>query len=173
MAPIKVVVHGVLGRMGQQVLDTVCREPDLTPVGGADGRAQPGSHALPDGTGQIPLSNSLDEVVDGADVVVDFSSAEGAMSVMRTASAHYDPRHEGVNCLVVGYSAAWGVGQRYSASTIDFHQTRDTQHRVRTEAIGIEKVIVDATVDHVHPLETLGRTHVDIAILNDQIGTLH
>ena len=37
---INVVVHGVLGRMGQQVLDAVTTEPGLTPVGGADAFAE-------------------------------------------------------------------------------------------------------------------------------------
>jgi 4-hydroxy-tetrahydrodipicolinate reductase len=88
MESIGVVVHGVLGRMGQQVLSTVCHEADLTPVGGADGKAQPGPYPLPDGSGTIPVSTSIEEVIAGAHVVVDFSSAEGAMAAMRTASAH-------------------------------------------------------------------------------------
>ena len=88
MEPIKVVVHGVLGKMGQQVLDTVCGEGDLQPVGGADKSSQLGTHTLPDNSGTMPISNSLEDVISGADVVVDFTNADGAMSAMRTASAH-------------------------------------------------------------------------------------
>ena len=91
---INVVVHGVLGRMGQQVLDAVTNEPGLTPVGGADAFATSGALALPDGSGDVPLSKSLQDVLGEANVVVDFSSAEGAVSVIRTATAN------GVNVVV-------------------------------------------------------------------------
>ena len=88
MEPIKIVIHGALGRMGREVANTVCREADMEPIGAADGNARPGSYALPDGSGSVPLSNSLEDVIGGTQVVVDFSSAEGAMAVMRTAAAH-------------------------------------------------------------------------------------
>ena len=86
MNSIKVVVHGALGRMGMEVANAICRAADLESVAAADREAQPGSYALPDGSGSVPISNSLEEVIRGAQVVVDFSSAEGAMSVMRTAA---------------------------------------------------------------------------------------
>ena len=57
-------------------------------MGAADLAEEPGSLTLSDGSGQIPLSNDLSQVLDGADVVVDFSNADGAMSAIRTASAH-------------------------------------------------------------------------------------
>ena len=87
MAPIKVAVHGVLGKMGQQVLATVTGEADMQPVGAADGAAASGSMLLPDGSGAIPISASVADVLEDADVVVDFSGAEGALSVLRTAPA--------------------------------------------------------------------------------------
>jgi 4-hydroxy-tetrahydrodipicolinate reductase len=87
MTLIKVVVHGILGKMGHQVLDMLCREEGMEPVAGVDLRAESGSLALPVGQGSIPISNSLDSVIDGAQVVVDFSQAEGAMSVLRTAAS--------------------------------------------------------------------------------------
>lgn len=83
--PINVVVHGVMGKMGQQVLDMATRAEGMQPTGAADITASKGSLALPDNSGDIPLSSSLADVLDGADVVVDFSSAEGAASVMRAA----------------------------------------------------------------------------------------
>ena len=87
MEPIKVVVHGVLGKMGQEVLRTLCREADMKPVGGADRSAEGGSIALPDGSGTIPVSSELESVIGDAQVVVDFTNAEGASSAMRTAAA--------------------------------------------------------------------------------------
>ena len=83
---IRVVVHGVMGKMGQQVLDAATREEGLTPVGAADVSASEASIALPDGSGSIPLASAVGDVLAGADVVVDFSSAEGAASVIRAAA---------------------------------------------------------------------------------------
>ncbi len=91
---INVVVHGVMGKMGQQVLETVTNTLGMQPVGAADITASQGTMALPDGLGEIPISGSLADVLDGADVVVDFTSAEGAASVLRTAT----PR--GVNIVI-------------------------------------------------------------------------
>lgn len=88
MSSINVAVHGALGKMGQEVLRAVTSAPDMTPVGAADGMAEPGQISLPDGSGSVPISNNLADVLSGVDVVVDFSSAEGAMAVIRTATAH-------------------------------------------------------------------------------------
>ena len=86
MAPINIAVQGVHGRMGQQVLSMVCAEEGLRPVGGVNRTATEDSIALPDGTGTIPLSISLEDVISDADVVVDFSGADGALSAIRTAA---------------------------------------------------------------------------------------
>ena len=94
MSPIKVTVHGALGKMGQQVLATLCAEEDMDPVGAADALAAAGSLALPDGSGPVPLSASLGEVLAEAEVVVDFTNSEGASNVMRIAA----PR--GVNVVI-------------------------------------------------------------------------
>ena len=86
MPPTKVAVQGVMGKMGQEVLRTLCREADVEPVGGADSSAKVDSMALPDGSGAIPLSSDLGQVIDNAQVVVDFTNAEGALSAIRTAA---------------------------------------------------------------------------------------
>ncbi len=86
MKQIRVAVNGVSGRMGREALSAVCREAGLTPVGGADLSAAAGAVALPDGSGEIPVSGSLEDVIGSADVVVDFTNAEGAMQAIRTAS---------------------------------------------------------------------------------------
>ena len=87
MEPIKVVIHGPFGKMGQEVAKAVCREPDLELVGAVSRSAQPGSYNLPDGSGTIPLSDSLEDVLASAQVVVDFTGAQGAMTAMRVAAA--------------------------------------------------------------------------------------
>ena len=94
MSSINVVVNGVSGRMGQEVLRAMCREPDMVPVGGADPKVESDSMDLPDGSGSIPISSSLLYVLGGAQVVVDFTNAEGALDAIRTAAP------EGVNVVV-------------------------------------------------------------------------
>ena len=88
MDPIGVVINGVTGRMGQEVASLLCREPDLSPLGASSRSSRRGHYPLPDGSGCIPMSGSLEDVISGADVVVDFTSAEGAVSAMRTAANH-------------------------------------------------------------------------------------
>ena len=119
MTSTNVVVHGALGRMGQEVLRAVTGAPDMNPVGAADGMASPGELPLPDGSGSIPLSNDLAQVLSGADVVVDFSSADGAMDVIRTAAAH------NVNVVVgstglsdANYAEAGGLAAEHGVNMI-------------------------------------------------------
>ena len=88
MASIKLVVYGVLGKMGHEVLSAACHTDDLEPVAAVDVTARDRTLALPDGSGSIPLSTSLDDAIGDAQVVVDFTNAEGAMAAIRTAAAH-------------------------------------------------------------------------------------
>ena len=115
MAPIKVVVHGILGKMGQQVFSTVAGESDMVPVGGADERAQSGLIPLPDGSGSVPISSSLEDVLGDAQVVVDFSGADGALGAIRIASA------QKVN-LVVGSTGISEAGYKETEALADEHQ---------------------------------------------------
>ena len=85
---IRVAVQGALGRMGQEILATLAKEPDMLPVGGADHFAKEDSLALPGGSGTIPLSNSLSDVIGDADVVVDFTNGEGAADAIDTVPAN-------------------------------------------------------------------------------------
>lgn len=87
MSTIKVIVHGAQGKMGQEVLNAVSKEKDMTPVGAVDAKAQSETLRLPDGSRSIPLATSLGAINVTADVVVDFSSAEGAMAAIRAATA--------------------------------------------------------------------------------------
>ena len=86
MASIRVVVQGVLGKMGLQVLSTLCDEDGLEPVGAVDLYADTNSITLPDGSGSVPLFTSVEGALVDADVVVDFTNADGALAVMREAA---------------------------------------------------------------------------------------
>jgi 4-hydroxy-tetrahydrodipicolinate reductase len=86
MSPINVVVNGALGKMGQQVLSAVSSEDDMRAVAGVDHVADDSTVSTPDGAVSVPLSSSLTDVLDGVDVVVDFTNAEGALGVIRDAA---------------------------------------------------------------------------------------
>ena len=94
MADLKIVVHGALGKMGQEVLGTVCKTEGMAPHGAADIAGPEGLTDLPDGSGEIPISSDISKVAKGADVIVDFTNAEGARNVISAASKN------GVNCVI-------------------------------------------------------------------------
>ena len=83
--------------MGREVLNAVCREPDLEPTCGVDSGAAEGAIALPDGSGDMPISPDLSGIIARCrpQVMVDFTNAGAAMEASRVAAAR------GVN-LVVG-----------------------------------------------------------------------
>ena len=96
MAEIRVVVHGALGKVGREVIGALCRELDMDPVGGIDKVERGDSLDLPDGSGSIPLSTNLDELLGRTrpDVMVDFSQADAAMAAAPVAASH------GVNVVI-------------------------------------------------------------------------
>ena len=88
MAPIRVAVNGATGKMGREVIAATCREPDMQLVAAICRRERGPSLDLPDGSGSIPLSTSVDEVLSasGAQVLVDFSAAEASMAAAPVAA---------------------------------------------------------------------------------------
>ncbi len=119
MSNIKVVVNGVLGRMGTTVLNAVDEQSDMNPVGGVDAAADSGCNAETASGMEIPVGYDLQVMIESTDpdVVVDFSNAEGAVGAMRTCIAH------GVRCVsgstgispdeldsISEYAASKGIG---------------------------------------------------------------
>jgi 4-hydroxy-tetrahydrodipicolinate reductase len=94
---LRVVVHGALGRVGQQVLDTICHEPEMEIVGAVDLKIAQDRLPLPDGSGTVSASSDLDSILTSCqpDVMVDFSIARATMPAVRIAT------NRGVN-LVIG-----------------------------------------------------------------------
>ncbi|MCS7206476.1 MAG: 4-hydroxy-tetrahydrodipicolinate reductase [Dehalococcoidia bacterium] len=86
-APLRVIVHGVSGRMGQEVLRALARTPDLLPVGGVHRRASADTLPLPEGRGVILLAPTLEALLGRvhAHVVVDFTTAEACLQAARVA----------------------------------------------------------------------------------------
>lgn len=91
MDPIKVLVHGAMGRMGQAVVCAVCADPDLRLVAAVDVKADRDRLQLPVGSGDIPLGTDLESLLQTSrpDVVVDFTLHEAAMSAARIAAKHH------------------------------------------------------------------------------------
>lgn len=90
MDPIKVVVQGALGRMGQETTNAVCQEEDIQLVGAIDSRFSQDHLSLPDGSGKIPAAASLADILNVCqpDVLVDFSTAQATMPAVRLATKH-------------------------------------------------------------------------------------
>ena len=89
MASTRVAVCGATGRMGQEVVAALCRESDMEAVGAVCSRQRGDSLPLPDGSGSIPLSTNLEEILKGTNpqVLVDFTRAEVTMATAPQAAA--------------------------------------------------------------------------------------
>ncbi len=96
MEPIKVVVHGASGRVGQEVVKAVCHEPAMKLVGAVELQVSQGYLTLPDGSGKVPFSSNLGAILDGCqpDVVVDFTVAKATMPAVRAAA------ERGINMVI-------------------------------------------------------------------------
>ncbi|UCG54061.1 MAG: 4-hydroxy-tetrahydrodipicolinate reductase [Dehalococcoidia bacterium] len=88
MVPIRVVVHGALGRMGQEVVKALCRESEMQLVGAVDIKAMAESMPLINNTDSVLLSSDLEKVINKCqpDVVIDFSTAEAVIPAVRLAA---------------------------------------------------------------------------------------
>jgi len=97
MKPIKVVVQGALGRVGQEVVKAACAESEMQLVGAVELKVTKDSLTLPDDSGSVPFSADLDYILTSCqpDVLVDFTVAQAAMPAVRIAT------ERGVN-LVIG-----------------------------------------------------------------------
>ncbi len=97
MKPIRVAVNGASGRMGQTVLGALCQEPDMQIVGAVDIKAAGDKLSLPDGSGRVPFSTNLEQILTTCqpEVLVDFTTAKAVMPAVRITAEH------GVN-LVIG-----------------------------------------------------------------------
>lgn len=97
MEQIKVIVYGALGRVGQILINSLCREPEIKLAGAVDLKATQDTLALPEGMGTIPLSRDLEIIIASCkpDVLIDFTIARATMPAVRLAVKN------GVN-LVIG-----------------------------------------------------------------------
>jgi 4-hydroxy-tetrahydrodipicolinate reductase len=87
MEPIRVVINGALGRMGQEITKAVVRDPGLKAVGAVEKEVTQKYLPLAETIELIPFSSDLDSLLKScnADVVVDFTNAEVSMAAARIA----------------------------------------------------------------------------------------
>jgi 4-hydroxy-tetrahydrodipicolinate reductase len=80
-SPIRVLIHGVSGRMGREVLAAVTSAPDMLAVGGVDLRA---ASELP---ADLPFFTDVGAAIEACSpsVMVDFSIAEASPAALRAA----------------------------------------------------------------------------------------
>ena len=97
MRPIRVIVRGASGKMGQEVIKAVGREPGTQLVGAVELQAVQDYLTLPDGSSKVPFSDNLENIISGCqpEVLVDFTIAQATMSALPIAAT------QGVN-LVIG-----------------------------------------------------------------------
>ena len=80
-----------------------------------------------------------------------------------------DARHVGVDRLVVGNPGADRVGERHIAGAVGAHQPAHPHDAIPVERLGVEKIVVNAAIDHVDAGEPAGRAHPDAVVLDHQI----
>ena len=81
-SPIRVLVHGVSGRMGGEVLAAVRAAPDMAAVGGVDLRTPAGAAA------DVPFYPDVASAIEACspDVMVDFSIADASPGALKAAA---------------------------------------------------------------------------------------
>ena len=88
MEPIRVVINGAFGRMGQEITKAVVCEPGFRVVGAVEKEVTQQYLPLTEAPELIVLSADLDSLLKScdADVVVDFSIAQATMPMVRIAT---------------------------------------------------------------------------------------
>ncbi|MDP6633154.1 MAG: 4-hydroxy-tetrahydrodipicolinate reductase [Dehalococcoidales bacterium] len=96
MEPIRVVVHGALGKLGREVVNGLCLDPEAQLVGAVDLKATGGHLSLPDESGTVPISADLRDILSKcqADVLADFTIAKATMPAARLAA------EKGINLVI-------------------------------------------------------------------------
>ena len=85
--PIKIVINGVLGKMGQEVSQAVLHDPELKLVGAVGKKVTKDYLRLSEPKKPVPFSSDLDSILEvcNPDVLVDFTNAAVSISAARIA----------------------------------------------------------------------------------------
>ncbi len=90
MIPIKTVIHGAFGKVGQVLVSNLSKTPEVKLVGAVDIKAAGEKLALPDGS-SIPFSTDLEKIILAAqpEVIIDFTLAHASLPAVRVAAGHH------------------------------------------------------------------------------------
>ena len=103
MESIRVVAHGALGKLGQEVVKAIIAEPETKLVGAVDIKASSDYLPLLDSSEEIPFSADLSSILDKCqpEVLVDFTIAKASLPAARIAAK------KGVNLVIctTGFTA--------------------------------------------------------------------
>jgi 4-hydroxy-tetrahydrodipicolinate reductase len=80
--PIKVVISGATGRMGQTLVDLIADAPDFQLIGGIDKEAMSGADAERFGFTAIETAATASELLRAGDVLLDFSAVAGLQTLL-------------------------------------------------------------------------------------------
>ena len=154
---INVVLQGALGRMGCEILNTLCEQDDLNPLAAIDAMAKSELLALPTGE-SIPLSAEIDDVPEKTDVLVDVTNAKGAQKAISNLApkginivigssgipestymeAEYLSKKHNVGIVIVPNFALGGVLMSHVARIIskyyDYADLTETHHEKKIDA---------------------------------------
>ncbi len=87
MGVLRVVINGVLGKMGQEIVKAIAIDPALE-LAGATEKKVTQKYLLTEAGGMIPFSANLGSLLNEChpDVLIDFTNAEAAMTAARIAA---------------------------------------------------------------------------------------
>src|ERR1700730_5830093 len=74
--------------------------------------------------------------------------------------------HEVIGHFVVGYPRTDSIGQADIASSVGVDNSRNSQHRIGPENLGIQKVVIDPALHCWHARYPSRGFHVDLAVLS-------
>src|SRR5437667_64834 len=80
--------------------------------------------------------------------------------------------HVSVKSLVVGHACAECIGEADVSGAVGAEEARDAERRIRPECERIDKVVINAAVDHIHSAQSRGGAHIHDVVVNGQIATL-
>ena len=160
-------------RLGDEVGGIVL---DPLAVGGdlAGGTRRSDEHAVASRPMHL-LDHQLAQVIQHISAVLGVAERIGRHVGQDRLLAEIEADHLGhvdIDRFVVGDPGADGVGQGHAAAAVNRDQPRHAEGGLGMERQGIEKLVADPPVDHMHPLGASGRSHVDGVVLDEQVLAL-
>lgn len=105
---MKVIVIGPRGKMGRLITQAAAQRADMELIAGVAPKGRDyigqdlGAVAMTGRSLGVPVTDDLESVIDGCDVIIDFSTRENAMGVLSLAVAH----KKALVCGTTGFSEA-------------------------------------------------------------------